>query len=536
MHNPRANVLFGAIEGPLRKYCKNRNDEFKPSQTTLAGYAEIEAVDDLTFNEQYHTYCSFGYAINPDHDTSTNTKNKYIGNINNLKENKAMTIYNQSNKMRKEKKINRKKRLRNDDPSDIDGYLGPWSKICKSEEEKNEYKKELLKRKEEWLFTKKLREENKRKKRKLNDKNDDNDDEELDEETIKQRRIEERKYSESIERSEFHADDMYDYQARTYMHCPSEYKLKTNNRKYYTPKKRLFQYIGHREGVNSIKFIPKTGHLLLSASNDKTCKLWNVFGERKLLRTYYGHSQGVRNICFNNSGKRFLTTSYDKWIKLWDTETGKVIWRGTSGILSFNAKFYPLNENEFLCGQKNKIAVQWDIRNNKIIQRYDEHLSAVNDILFIDNNKRFVTTSDDKKIFIWDYGTPVVIKHISEPHLHSVPYLKLHPNKKWFLGQSMDNKIVTYSAINKIGRLNNKKIFLGHLTAGYSCSVDCSYDGNIILSGDSSGKIYFWDWKTTKFYKKIQCHKKVTMEALWHPIKTSLVATCSWDATICLWH
>ena len=56
MHNPRANVLFGAIEGPLRKYCKNRNDEFKPTQTTSAGYAEIECIDDLTFSEQYISF------------------------------------------------------------------------------------------------------------------------------------------------------------------------------------------------------------------------------------------------------------------------------------------------------------------------------------------------------------------------------------------------------------------------------------------------------------------------------------------------
>lgn len=36
-----------------------------------------------------------------------------------------------------------------------------------------------------------------------------------------------------------------------------------------------------------------------------------------------GHKMAVRDACFNNAGTEFLTASYDRYIKLWDTETGK---------------------------------------------------------------------------------------------------------------------------------------------------------------------------------------------------------------------
>lgn len=93
-----------------------------------------------------------------------------------------------------------------------------------------------------------------------------------------------------------------------------------------------------------------------------------------------------------------------------------------------------------------------------LIQEYDYHLAAVNTITFVDEGRRFVTTSDDKTIRVWEYGIPVQIKYIADPGMHSIPAIAMHPNQSWFIGQSMDNQIVTYSAKDKF-RQNRKKVF-----------------------------------------------------------------------------
>ena len=38
-----------------------------------------------------------------------------------------------------------------------------------------------------------------------------------------------------------------------------------------------------------------------------------------------GHGKAVRDICYNNDGTQFLSCGYDRWIKLWDTETGMLV-------------------------------------------------------------------------------------------------------------------------------------------------------------------------------------------------------------------
>lgn len=37
-----------------------------------------------------------------------------------------------------------------------------------------------------------------------------------------------------------------------------------------------------------------------------------------------GHSKAVRDICYNNTGTQFLSAAYDRYLKLWDSETGRL--------------------------------------------------------------------------------------------------------------------------------------------------------------------------------------------------------------------
>jgi pre-mRNA-processing factor 17 len=145
-----------------------------------------------------------------------------------------------------------------------------------------------------------------------------------------------------------------------------------------------------------------------------------------------GHTKAVRDIAFNNDGTKFLSASYDRNVKLWDTETGKCIRTFSTGRVPYCCTFNPDEDkqNIFLAGYSDKKIVQFDINSGEITQEYDQHLGAVNTITFVDDNRRFITTSDDKTMRAWEYDIPVVIKYIAEPDMYAIPAVTLSPNRK----------------------------------------------------------------------------------------------------------
>jgi pre-mRNA-processing factor 17 len=314
------------------------------------------------------------------------------------------------------------------------------------------------------------------------------------------------KKEEKEEKTTLHIKDPFDYQGRSFLHIPQDVdvdlRAEDPPEKCFIPKKHIHTWTGHTKGVAAIRLFPQSGHLLLSCGMDSKLKLWEVYHERRCIRTYLGHRQAVRDACFNNDGSQFLSAGFDRFVKLWDTETGECLGRFTSRKVAYCVKFNPDEDKQhlFVVGQSDKKLVTWDIRSGEIVQEYDRHLGAVNTATFIDQNRRIVTTSDDKTIRVWEWDIPVDSKYIADPSMHSMPSVTLSPNGKWLACQSMDNKIVVYGALNKM-REHRRKTFKGHIVAGYACQIGFSPDGSYVISGESDGRLCIWDWKTTRLFQ-----------------------------------
>ncbi|PVU90821.1 hypothetical protein BB559_004416 [Furculomyces boomerangus] len=491
--------------GPLNQFQKKN-----PNANTITGIAEENIISEHDFREQERSFRSLGYTLNP--SELQNSANKYIGNINLAEKINGASPF--SSKVKNNSDLKRKPKGDSSVLEGDDSYLGPWAGY--HGETKGEKVGPTEEQMLEWNSQKQTS-------------------------TSKPEQGEEIIENTEEESTVFHGTQERDYQGRTYMEYPRDlndpsinFSIEPGSQGCFPPKQCVHQFTAHAKGVSAIRFLPKTGHLLLTSGMDGRVKLWDFYHSRSLLRSYIGHTKAVRDITFDNKGSRFLSTSYDKFIKLWDTETGQCISKFTSNKTPYVSRFHPTLQNIFLTGQSDKKIIQWDIRTKGKVQEYNEHMGAVSTITFVEDGRRFISTSDDKTMRAWEFGIPVVVKLIADPSMHSIPAVALHPSKKWIACQSLDNQIMVWNATDKF-RQNRKKVFSGHLVSGYACQVSFSPDGKLLTSGDSEGKLWFWDWKSTKVVRKLQAHSSVTIGAEWNPVETSKVATCSWDGTVKYW-
>ncbi|CAM9646862.1 unnamed protein product [Choristocarpus tenellus] len=501
VHNPKADAFLAPMQGPAHPHRRDLPVPAGGRATGTGGVIEQASMEEFSFHEQYHTFHQFGYAVDQ--------TGQMVGDIAAHSKRQGDTVLSAGvgdlrRKRRKDAKedttgvgAGEKGALLDVGDADTDGVWAPdRTTKAKTDFEAGTMTEAQKKFREEWEA------EEAKKHREYNMEEDhDRRDERKISHLLPPRHN--RDTTAAVTKSTFHGKSLQDYQGRSWMAPPAGAREGDGEHKCFTPKKCIHRWTGHTKGVQAISFFPGYGHLLLSASMDGTVKMWDVNGGRGQRRTYHGHTAAVRDIAFSNDGHKFLSAGYDRFVRLWDAESGKCVTTFTNRKMPYSVTYYPVDNNIFLAGCSDNRVVQYDARSGEIVQEYNHHLGPVNSVLFVDDDQRFVSTSDDKKVLIWEYNIPVPIKYISEPEMHSMPTTAMHPSGGFWVGQSLDNKIVTWTGRDKFRQMR-KKVFKGHVNAGYACRMTFSPNGKFLASGDGQGKMYIWDWGSTKVYRKLQ--------------------------------
>lgn len=339
VYNPKYEELFAPVQGPDNPFL---SEQQKAPKNTTTGFIESAHVSDFQFENQRRTFHSYGYALDPSADNPTAGDN-YVGpNLEAAYNSEGKTVF-ESSKIKPE---NKRKRLKNDNPSDLEGFLGPWGKY--HDEKLTAQPTEQEKAEIEEMMAKKQR-RNKR---------------EVEEKPVEEKSI-------------LHISDSVDYQGRSFLHPPHDVgvslKAGAHPDRCFLPKAHIHSWTGHTKGISSIKLFPKSAHLLLSCSMDAKIKIWEVYNERRCVRTFIGHRQAVRDIDFNANGNKFVSAGYDRYLKLWDTETGAVVSRFTSRKIPYCVKFHPdyNKQHLFVCGTSDKKILCVSFQIKKIVSLFN---------------------------------------------------------------------------------------------------------------------------------------------------------------------
>ena len=144
------------------------------------------------------------------------------------------------------------------------------------------------------------------------------------------------------------------------------------------------------------------GRRAVSASEDKTLKVWDLETGRAL-RTLEGHSGYVTGVAVTPDGRRAVSASWDNTLKVWDLETGRALrtleghsdfclWRGGDAGREAGG-FRVLGQHAEGVGPGHRPRAAHAGRPLWI---------WVNGVAVTPDGKRAVSASEDKTLKVWD--------------------------------------------------------------------------------------------------------------------------------------
>ncbi|KAF2103701.1 platelet-activating factor acetylhydrolase IB alpha subunit [Rhizodiscina lignyota] len=211
---------------------------------------------------------------------------------------------------------------------------------------------------------------------------------------------------------------------------------------------------GHDHSVSAIRFIPSgaagapmSGNLLVSASRDKTLRVWDVT-TGYCVKTIRGHADWVRDVSPSFDGRWLVSAGNDQTARLWDPSSGeqKGIFSGHEHVIECVAIAPPAayphlaalaglkkapaasSSAEFIAtGSRDKTIKIWDGRGT-LIKTLVGHDNWVRAMVWHPGGKYLLSCGDDKTIRCWDLAQEgKCVKTLEDAHGHFVSCMRWAP-------------------------------------------------------------------------------------------------------------
>lgn len=154
---------------------------------------------------------------------------------------------------------------------------------------------------------------------------------------------------------------------------------------------------GHTAPVITIDWSPD-GQTVLTASEDKTARLWSVDG-KELAR--FDHRAPVVVAWFSPDGKRFVTTAEDRTVALWSVDSRKIVAtfdEQTAGAV--DAAWSPDGELVATGGIDGVVRI-WSAVTGRLLSVVGQHREAVTAVSFHPDGRQLLSSSRDGTARIW---------------------------------------------------------------------------------------------------------------------------------------
>jgi len=253
-----------------------------------------------------------------------------------------------------------------------------------------------------------------------------------------------------------------------------------------------------------------------------------------LLRTLEGHTDDVRAVAVTPEGRRAVSGSGDKTLKVWDLESGALL-RTLNGHASpVNAVAVTSDGQRAVSGagslseSKDNTLRLWNLETGAVLRTFEGHTDRVSAVAVTPDGRQVVSASKDETLRIWDMEKGILLRTLAG-HTHWVEAVAVTPDGHRAVSGSLDGTL-------KVWNLDTGALL--HTLEGHSWGIQAvavTPDGHRAVSGSSDCTVRVWDLEAGVLLRTLEGHSRnvraiaVTPDGSW-AVSGSLGRTLKvWD-------
>jgi FKBP-type peptidyl-prolyl cis-trans isomerase/cold shock CspA family protein len=294
---------------------------------------------------------------------------------------------------------------------------------------------------------------------------------------------------------------------------------------------------GHSDAVFSVSFSPD-GKRIVSGSADKTLKVWDAQTGRETLKLN-GHLAIVLSVSFSPDGKRIVSGSLDKTVKVWDAQTGQETLTLNGHSRAVSSVGFSRDGKLIVSGGDSSVKV-WDVKTGRETLTLKGHSGGVTSVSFSPNGKQIVSGSGEYnkpgEIKIWNATTGEgTLTPTLRGHSHFVRSVSFSPDGTRIVSGGGEVPFNNKPGEVKVwdAQTGQETLTLRGLSNGVG-SVSFSPDGKRIVSGSADKTVKVWDAQTGQETLTLNGHSSEVTSVSFSPDGKRIVSG-SYDRSLKVW-